>query len=547
MVPWTGSVPRRARHLIPTGLPRRREALAACAVAILVAHLLLAQLTLVLAAAFAVVSKTSRWRLWWLLGPAAAGLAWTLATGPDKALAGFAAGPSAILWHLGGGHLAGEAAHPLAGFGGAGSWLPRQFPVALLCAAAEAALAGWLTGRHTDEWAVPPPRPGLLAASRRVLTAHAIRAGAVVTRDGCALGVVPSTGAVAELRWADLTAGTLVAGAAPRDVTLPGLQVVHAALRRRKPVIVFDSGDAAIASAVAAACLATAVPLLAGCTPDLAGRRDRAGQRTAAGQAVQVASAAGASRLWGRGPSQEPAPPAAPAGSPDDLADDPPTIDLGRVVRDRLAALLPADSPGRAARACADLASLAADLHRIGVDGDALVWLPHGERVPAQAVAPLLRDAPQAGLTVLIGTTSPAAATELSGLTGTMLTFRVTDRDLAASLATRAGTRLLPASAAAALSSRDSRGNLSDPGALSDVSGPGSLSGAGSRVGPVGAPGGADPQSAVPSPDLVPCPVIPAAALLALGEAEFTATAGSPRRIIASARLVPARLPGMTR
>src|ERR1700761_9721189 len=103
MVPWTGAMPRRARYLIPAGLPRRREVVAVCAVAVLAAHLLLAQLTLVLAVAFAVVSNTSRWRLWWLLAPAAAGLAWTLAIGPGRALTGFGAGPSGHLWHLDGG------------------------------------------------------------------------------------------------------------------------------------------------------------------------------------------------------------------------------------------------------------------------------------------------------------------------------------------------------------------------------------------------------------------------------------------------------------
>jgi hypothetical protein len=444
MVPWTGSVPRRARHLIPADLPRRREVVAACAVAIVVAHLLLAQLTLVLAVLFAIVGKASRWRLWWLLGPAAAGLAWTLALGPDKALAGFAAGPSGILWHLRGGHLAGEVDHPYLGFGDARSWLPRQFPVALIGGAAEAALAGWLGWLHTDEWAVPPPRPGLVAAARRALSGNAIRAGAVLTRDGCALGVVPSTGAVAELRWAELAPGALVAGAAPQDVTLTGLQVVHAALRRRKPVIVFDLGDAAIARALTAACRATGVPLL-------------------------------------------------------------PDADLGRVVRDRVAALLPAASAELAADACGRLSSLAADLTRIGVDGDALVWVPHGERVPAQAIAPLLGDGPHAGLSVLIGTASPASAAELSGLTGTALSFRVADRDLAASLATRTGTRLVPA------------------------------------------PAGVEPGPAMPAAGLVPSPVVPAAALLALGPGEFAFAARSSRRLIATARLVPARLPGRPR
>ena len=45
-------------------------------------------------------------------------------------------------------------------------------------------------------------------------------------------------------------------------MTVTGLQVVHAALRRRKPLIVVDvSADTAIARAVAAACAATGTPL----------------------------------------------------------------------------------------------------------------------------------------------------------------------------------------------------------------------------------------------------------------------------------------------
>jgi len=90
-------MPRRARHLIPTQLPRRGEVIAACAVLVLLAHLLFAQLTLVLAVTFAVVSKASRWRGWWLAVPAVAGLAWMLAIGPRAAAAGFAAGPAQIL------------------------------------------------------------------------------------------------------------------------------------------------------------------------------------------------------------------------------------------------------------------------------------------------------------------------------------------------------------------------------------------------------------------------------------------------------------------
>src|SRR5580693_9228919 len=50
VVPGAGSMPRRARHLIPTQLPRRGEVVAAFAVLMLLSHLLFAQLTLVLAA-----------------------------------------------------------------------------------------------------------------------------------------------------------------------------------------------------------------------------------------------------------------------------------------------------------------------------------------------------------------------------------------------------------------------------------------------------------------------------------------------------------------
>jgi hypothetical protein len=443
-------MPRRARHLIPAGLPRRGELIAVCVMAILVAHVLLAQLTLVLALMFAVVSKVSRWRLWWLAAPAAAGLAWTLAAGPGSAVAGFTAGPSAILWHLGGGHLAGRAGQPLAGFGGAGKWLPRQFPLALVAGAAEAALIGWLDWLHTDEWAVPPSRPGLIAAVRRAVATRVTRAGTVVTREGCALGVAPATGAIAELRWAEVLRGTLVVGAAAQDVTLAGLQVVHAALRRRKPVIILDQeGDAAIALALGAACLATGTPLLT-------------------------------------------------AGSPA-------PIDLSGVIRERSAALLPAGSAEQAARTCAELAALAGDLRRIGVDGDALVWVPRGERVPAQALRQLLSGGPDAGLSVLIGTTSPAAAAELAALAGTALIHRVADPDLAVGLAARTGTRLLPR------------------------------------------PAGSPSQSAVPAAavaDLVPSPVIPARTLLTLGRGEFILAATWPRRrLIAPGLLVPARLP----
>jgi hypothetical protein len=531
MVTGIGSTPRRARYLIPEGTPRRREVVAAYAVAILVAHLLLAQLTLVLAVIFVAVNKASRWRAWWLLAPAAVGLAWTLAAGPGSALAGFTAGPSSILWHLEGGHLAGRAASPLAGFGGVASWLPRQLPVALIAGAAEAALTGWLDWLHTDEWAVPPRRPGLVAAARRAVAARAVRSGGVVSREGVALGMVSATGARAELRWAEAVHGTLIVGAVAQDVTLAGLQVVHAALRLRKPVIVIDPGDAAIARALDTACAATGVPLLA------------IGASTG-GRAANAASAGGV--------------PAPVAGEPGEQV----AGGLGRAVRERSAVLITAGTAELASRACAELVSLTAELRRIGVDGDALVWVPHGETVPAQALAGLLRGGPGAGLAVTVGTTSPATATELRGLTGSALIYRVADPDLAVGLVMLAGTRLLPRSLATR-AAVPMTGVPMAPGPMAGVPMAGipmagvpmagtpmagaPMSGVPMAPGPMTAGSAARAAASVDAADLVPGPVIPVRALLELGRAEFILAVSRPRpRVIAAGRMVPARLPSAT-
>jgi hypothetical protein len=370
-----GSMPRRARHLIPLNLPHRREVVAACAVLLVVAHLLVAQLTLLLALAFTVVGSSSRWRLWWLTGPAAAGLAWALVARPEQAAAGFAAGSAHVLDYLGQGHPAQRLAHPLAAFAGAGNWLPRQLPIALISGAAEAAVIGWLGWLHTDEAAVRPRRPGVVAAIRAGLAASLIRSGSVVTREGCALGIDPDTGAVVDLRWREIAGSVLVVGAVAPEVTVTGLQLVHAALRRRKPLIVIDpSADAAIAGALSAACTATSTRLRA--------------------------------------------------------ADD-----LGQVVRERSAALLRVGSPEAAVRACAAIGALGRNLRRIGVDGDGLVWIPGCDLLPLAALVPLISAGGAVGLPLLLTTTSGAVARELAGLVGVVLIHRLADPTAAADLA----------------------------------------------------------------------------------------------------------------
>ncbi len=217
-------------------------------------------------------------------------------------------------------------------------------------------------------------------------------------------------------------------------------------------------------------------------------------------------------------------------------------------MRERSAALLPAGTTELAGRACAELASLAGDLRRAGVDGDALVWVPRGERVPAQALTGLLRNGQDAGLSVMIGTTSAAAATELGRLTGAALIYRVADPDLAASLVTRTGTRLLPRPVAAALA-----GQRSDTDPRPPVPAPGDPGYPDTPVHPAAVtPAAVTPAAVTPARraaaaaavDLVPSPVVPARSLLALGQAEFVLAVTWPRqRLIAPGRTVPARLP----
>jgi hypothetical protein len=444
-------MPRRVRHL-----PHGGEAVAACAVLVLLAHLVLAQLTFVLTVAFAVITRLSRWRLRWLTVPAGIGLFVTLAVGPAHAAAGFAAWPAHVLGYLGNGHLIDRLRHPLAVFAGAGNWLSWQFPIALTTGAAEAAVIGWLDRLRTDERTVPPPRPGAIAAIRGALAARMIAAGSVVTRDGCALGIVAATGTIAELPWSQIAGGALVVGASAREATVTSLQVVHAALRRRKPLLVIDSGsgsgsdaEAAIAHVIQAACLAT-------------GTRLR-------------------------------------------MTD----IDLGMVVGERTAALIAAGSPERAVRACGDIAALAADLRRIGVDGDGLVWITGAERLPAPSIATLVHAAGGAGLAVLITTASPTAAMELAGHVAALLIHRIADPALAASLAARTGTRLRP--------------------------------GTPSADAPMVASGMGD---AIPAAGLVPCPAVPVRTLLSLRPGEFVLAVNAPAgRPATFGRLVPARLP----
>jgi len=256
-------MPRRARYLVPRGLPRRGEILAACVVVAVLAHVLFAQLTIVLAVVFALTTWATRWRLSWLLVPVATGVAWTLAVGPRAAAAGFADGPAKVAAYLGAsGHQVDHVLHFTGAFSGIGSWLPRQLPLAIVTGAAEAAIIGWLSWLHTDEVRMRPARPGLLVAARRAAIRRAIRAGGVVTRDGSCLGVTAGSGTRVTLSWSETAGGVSVCGSAEQDVLTTSFQLVHAAVRRRKPVFAVDlTADQALPGQLAAVCAAAGVPL----------------------------------------------------------------------------------------------------------------------------------------------------------------------------------------------------------------------------------------------------------------------------------------------
>ena len=554
--------PRRARYLIPLDTPRRGEIVAVLAVALLLAHLLLAQLTLVLAVVLAAVGRVSRWRPQWLAVPAGAGLIWVLAIGPAAAWAGFTAGPRQVVAYLGSiaGHP-GRLLHLSTAFAGLGQWLPRQLPLALILAAAEAAVAAWLSWLHTYSEAVRPPRPGLMAAARRWYAAAAMRSGGVVTSDGGALGIDQAAGGRAAISWRAAEGGVLAVGAAgagwpgsrspgpassgsgssgsgssgpgsaglgapgPR---LPGpgpaatsFQLVHAAIRRRKPVIIVDlTGSLWLAGSVAAVCQAAGAPLgqfgeagpatyepLRGGDPARAAslvtgmldwtavtdhhrracaaylgdvlavlalapgdprepvlddirrllspaalqarlRQVPAHHSQRSSLAERVAASAG---LIEADRAALPALAAALTALQDSplgrwLRPGSERISLGQVVRERAVGLFALDSAVHAQAAtmiarlvAGDALALFAELRGIPVSGDGLAWFNGCEAVDPAALAELVASGGQAGMTVLLTTTSEAAAVSLAGGVNVLAIHQLADPAAARQLAALTG------------------------------------------------------------------------------------------------------------
>ena len=519
-------MPRRARYLVPRDLPRRGQIVAACVVIAVLAHVLFAQLTLIIAVVFALTTKATRWRLSWLLVPVIVAAAWTLAVGLQAAAAGVADGPAKIAGYFGArGHQLGHAVHFTAAFSGSGSWLPRQLPLAILAGAAEAAIIGWLSWLHTDERDMPLSRPGLVVAARRAVTRRAIRAGAIVTRDGSCLGLTAGSGARVTLSWPEAAGGVAVCGSAEQDVLNTSFQLIHAAVRRRKPVFALDlTADPALPHRLAAVCAAAGAPLqVFGDTgaPRTDGApgwlRPACYEPFRHGDPSQRASLITAMISWD-GPGRQYRPSCAayledvfelidaapgdprvpvldevihllnptamrarmehvPAAYPrrDVLAErtrvsmsllhaepaiitalvrqlrelrtsapgrwlrpsgpDPAAeIDLRRTLTQRGVVLFRlAGAADQAVQAmltrlvCQDLLTAGSALHRIGVDGDGIVWLAGCGSMPRSSVTEMINRGPGAGLPVLAATTSGPAAAELAELTNVVVAHRMSD------------------------------------------------------------------------------------------------------------------------
>ncbi len=400
-------------QLGPPTRARRAELAAALGLLGVLAHLLFAQVTLVLAVLGVITGRVSRWRPLWLAAPAAVGAAWTAQLGVGRAVTGLVSGPRQVL-----AYLAGAADHPGrlaslgAAFSGAGHWLPAQLPLALLLAVGETAAVGWL-GRGGwlggSAWRADY-RPGLIVALRRRRTVADLAVGEVVTRAGCALGLETATGRPAEIAWAQAQGGVLSVGAGHRVAALAALPLACAAARRHQTLIVIDLvGRPWLGGAVADACAAAGVRL-ARFGPDepdadgfVLGRwlgravSERTtvllvagpeGYQTAAGPAARQTGAGPAARQTGAGPAAR---------------------QTGAGPTGRQTGAGPA---GR--QALADLTAGLRELGELGLRGDGLAWI-HGVTAadqPDLAGLPALGAA--AGIAVLLSTADEAAATALA-------------------------------------------------------------------------------------------------------------------------------------
>jgi hypothetical protein len=250
-----------------------------------------------------------------------------------------------------------------AALAGAGRWLPRELPLALLGGTAEAAIALWLGWRYSP----PAWRPGPIAVVRRRAAAAALAASHTVTAGGCAIGVNPSSGRLAGFSWAEAERGVVLAGLDEWQLCQVGLAVACAAMRLRKTVIVIES-SASPAGQVALLARRLSVPVPEVCALD------------------------------------------------DGMA-----ISMGRAIRGRRVLTVPASQPEVARRSLTELSAVLTSLRDLGLRGDCLVWVTGCDAVEPEITIGLLELGQATGTCVLLSTTSMTYGDSLATHVGTTI------------------------------------------------------------------------------------------------------------------------------
>jgi hypothetical protein len=340
-----------------------RELAAGLGTVAVAAQLVLAPVALLIAAILTLIGSISRWRPAWLLLPAAAGGCWLAAvTIPDSAAALDAGSRRLIRAEL---HAALHPAlllHPALP-AGAGWWLPRELPLALLAGTAEATIMLWLGWRRSR----PRWRPGAMAVVRRRAAVAAVAAARTVTASGCAIGVHPSSGRLSGFSWADAQHGVLLAGPSEEQLSQLGLAAAAAAMRLRKTVIVVEAPD------------------------------------HPSGQAGQITMLA---RHLGVPVAELSAPDGQTAGA------------IGRAIRSRRVLVVAARQPELACQAARDLSAVLARLRDVDLRGDCLAWVSSCDRLDPEIISSLLELGPATGTSVLLSTTSMTCVASLAERVG---------------------------------------------------------------------------------------------------------------------------------
>lgn len=396
---WVAERPPRSRLRDQAGRYRRGELAAGLATAAIVGQLLFAQVVLLAAVALVAVGRVSRWRPHWLAVPALASVIWLLVAGLAGALAGLDEGSRRLAGYmLGAAVHPGRLAHPAAAMGGAGAWLPKQLPLALLAACGEAWIVLWLGWwRRGVRW-----RPGLVVLLRRRMSAAALAAGHTATWDGCAIGLAVGTGKLAGFSWAAAAHGVLMTG---HDADRLGLAAACAALRRRKTVLILDCGPASDASAA---------PGFSGVPVASSGSGGSGGSVT---ELVRALARSLGVPATGAGE-------AGVAGA------------VGRAIRSRETVLIANADAGAARRAVADLAEVLSGLRELGLRADCLTWISGCESVDNASLSELLAIGPLTGTAIILSTPSPAHAASLAPSAGVLVVSGSVSAELALDLVT---------------------------------------------------------------------------------------------------------------